>query len=299
LKKKIVLLFLLNSFSLISIAQSIKGSLGLVINFGSHVNKIGFVANVNFSYYFIQTNFSQTFAYQFSGYGERTNFSESRSAFGLVLLAGKRNIVSDFQFDALRHNTNYQYGIAYNYLIYKDKAQTSQLSGGWGLHINHFSMLFENDVFGGQAKDRFRTGILQLNYRYQNLNFFSKFSIWTGETKNSIWKKEAMPNCPNGYRSLKDLLYGKTSHGIASFGLNWKMYDNVIFTNSIGVDSEQIRHVLQNKLSHDLILIPKKYPRNTPHYPRLDENGLPIFEKSQRKKDNFYFQMGLNDYWSY
>ena len=71
-------------------------------------------------------------------------------------------------------------------------------------------------------------------------------------------------------------------------------YGNIL-QMKVGVDSERFRHAFQNRLTHDLIILPKKVTRNTPHYPRLDENGCPVFEKELVRKDKWYFQVGLND----
>jgi hypothetical protein len=295
---KIILFLLFTIYSFNFFSQKLNAQLGLLINFGTKVNAIGISANVNFQYAFTQTNIFSSIKYNLTSYGKRKSFFESRTGAGLILLAGKKNIVADFHFDGLNHNTNYQYALGFNYLIYNDNIGTSQLSGAWSLHVNYFSLLFENDVFGGQAKDRFRTGVIQINYRYKEFKFFSNLYIWTGETKNSIWIKEKSKACPNGYRSLENLPYGKTSHGILSVGTHYSALFNQLFTTKIGVESEQIRHFLQNRLSHDLILLPKSYPRTTPHYPRLNREGKPIFNKKERKKDQLYFQINLNEVWS-
>lgn len=278
-------------------AQQVGAQVGLIFSVGTHVNAIGLTGNFYFQYAFTQLNINQSVKCYERSYGKRRYFVESRSGLGLMLLAGKQNMRPDFHFDGLNHNSSYEYALGFNYLIYIDNCGTSQLSGGWGLHAKYFSFLFENDVFGGQAKDRFRSGNLQLSYRYQYFKFFTNLFIWTGETKNSTWHKESMPNCPNGYRSLSELPFGKTSHGIVSAGIIYNFMYQQIISFKTGLDSEQIRHGFQNRLSHDLILLPKSYPRHTPHYPRLNEEGLPIFRKEERKKDKLFMQLSLNDFY--
>jgi hypothetical protein len=44
--------------------------------------------------------------------------------------------------------------------------------------------------------------------------------------------------------------------------------------------------------------MPKSYKRTTPHYPRLDKNGKPVFTKGERRSDRFYFQASVNENWS-
>lgn len=278
--------------------QHFGASVGLLLNIGTHVNSIGVSVNTYYQDYFYQFNVGSTFTLSGYSYGSRKNFIESRNSVGLVLLAGKREITPDFQLNGLMHNSTYNYGVAYNYIVYYDNAGTSQLSGGWGAHIKNLSILFENDVFGGQAKDRFRTGHLTFNYRYNDFKFTSGLYLWTGETANSVWQKVSLDQCPSGFRILEELPYGKTSHGILYGGISTNLGFGQIGQFRLGIDSERVRHAVQNRFTHDLIFLPKSFKRNTPHYPRLDENGCAVFENSLIRKDKFYMQFGINENWS-
>jgi hypothetical protein len=271
---------------------------GAVVEFGSHINALGISGNVYYTDFFYQFNVSSQLKYNFTSLGNRRHFWENRTAAGLILLAGKRNLTPDFQFDALNHQSNFSKGLGYNYIWYFDQIGTSQRSGGWSLHINYFSFLFENDVFGGQSKDRFRTGMIHLNYRYQDWKFFTNLNLWTGETANSFWNKIPLPKCPSGIRSLENLPYGKTSHGILSVGVYRNFLEKQNASFKIGIDSEHIRHATQNRFAHDLLILPKNIERNTPHYPRLNEDGRPVFDKSEVRKSRIYFQSGINEIWS-
>lgn len=273
-------------------------SAGMVINIGTHVNTFGAVANFYYSDFFYQLNAQSQFKFNFKSYGGRSMFWENRNALGIVLLAGKRNITPDFQLDALNHQTRFSKGIAYNYIWYFDQAATSQRSGAWALHINHFFIAHENDVFGAQSKDRFRTAILHLSYRYEEWKFFTNLFIWTGETRESKWDKTPLPGAPNGYRDLSPLPYGKTSHGIWSFGVTRHLMYNQTVGLKTGIDSEHIRHAVQNKFAHDLILFPKSFPRNTPHYPRLDQDGMPVFNKEKARKSRLFLEVNMNEIYS-
>lgn len=273
-------------------------SIGLLLNFGSHVNSVGVSVNSYYHDYFYQLNVGSTFTYNLTSYGSRKKFWESRSSLGLLFLAGQKQITPDFQLNGLLHNTPYNYGIGYNYIWYYDNAETSQLSGGWSAHVKNFSILFENDVFGGQAKDRFRTGHLAFNYRYQDFKFVTGLYIWTGETANSVWERVSMDKCPSGFRILEDLPYGKTSHGIVYGGIVYNLGYGQFAQAKMGIDSEKIRHGFQNRFIHDLLFLPSSVERNTPHYPRLDENGCATFEDTLVRKSKFYFQIGANENWS-
>jgi hypothetical protein len=295
------------SLTLCSNAQQIGAKVGVVINLGSHVNGFGINSSVFYSDYFYQINFGLQNKFNILSYGNRKLFTENRIAFGGLILGGKKNNSVDFDFHSLNHNTNYQYALGFNYLWYFDEVGTSQKSGSWSIHANQFSLLFENDVFGGQARDRFRSGILQISFRTNEIKYFTNLYIWTGETKNSSWIKEKTHIHPNGYRILEHLPYGKTSHGILNLGVLLNGSDLTFqkrflksenYSIKLGIDSEQIRHFFQNKISHDLILLPGKINRNTPHYPRLDEEGKPVFEKQKIRKNKVFFQFSTNENWS-
>ncbi len=298
--KKIVILFSL--FCTVANAQSFTnsrfgGSIGLLVNIGTHQRSVGFNLKAYYTDYFYQVNIGHTITFNGLSYGLRKNFWENRSYLGAVLLAGKRGAIRDFELDGLNHQTNYNLGVSFNYLIYVDNVGTSQLSGAFGMHIKDFSLRFENDVFGGLALDRYRTGHILASYRTENFKFNAGTYFWTGDTENTPWIRNSTTSCPNGYRVLEDRPYGKTSNGALYGGVLVNMpYGNTAFWR-VGVDSENVRHILQNRLIHDAVFLPKKLRHYTPHYPRLDQNGCAVFEKSEARKDLLYMQFGLNDNW--
>lgn len=270
--------------------------IGLVCHFGTHQNVIGISLNSYYQQYFYQINANTQLTYRLTDYGNRKFFWESRSCLGGLLLGGKNRGFSDFEFGEGWQNSSYKNGIGYAYIWYFDNKSTSQRSGMWALHLSPISVLFENDVFGGQAKDRFRTGAIQFSYLQENFKINAGINIWTGETKGSKWIKD---KTKYGYRDLSSLPYGKTSHGIFKLGISYPLPYQQTGNFQVGLDDEQIRHFIQNRLSHDLLLFPKKFPRNTPNYPRLDDEGMPIFTKKERKATQPYFSIGLNQNWSY
>ncbi len=273
--------------------------IGLILNFGSHVNQLGVKIDAFANYQFFQINIGNSTTYSLNNLGTRKRFFENRLSLGASILGGKKNMEPDFIWGGLRHQTNYSNAIGYNYIWYRDNIGTSQNSGGWTFQLSHFQLFFENDIFAGTGRDKYRTGHLMLSYRNKNANFQLGTKLWTGETRGSEWVKTKSSACPNGFRILENLPFGKTSHGIFYGGITYLLpYGNTI-NGQIGIDSEQIRHGFQNKISHDLILFPKFIERKTPHYPRLDENGCIVHNKESIRKDKLYIQIGLNNLWSY
>lgn len=271
---------------------------GLVLNFGSHINAIGLNLNTYYTDYFFQFNAGSTIYFYGTGYGGRKKFWESRNSLGLVLLAGKRNTVRDFQFDGLNHQTNYDYGLAYNYLWYFDNSGTSQRSGGFGIHIKNISLYHENDIFAGGAKDRFRTGHFLISYKMLDVKLGVGLAIWTGESLNGEKVNHSNSKMRKGYKTLDDLPFGKTSHGNSYVSMVTNLPYQQNFHFRIGMDNEHIRHAIQNRLIHDMLLLPAKMNRTSYHYPRLDLEGCPTFEKKSVRPTKFYTQFGMNEYWS-
>ncbi len=273
-------------------------TVGVNLRFGTHINSIGLLIHTYYLRNSFQINFGNTVSYNLTSYGNRRYFSESRTSLGLILLAGKKEQIPDFQLDGLLHNSSSNCALGYNYIWYNDNAHTSQHSGGWSLNLKKTTILFENDVFSGEGKDRFRSGHLVFSYRNNPWKLIGGISIWTGETAQTIWQKTSFPGCPNGFRSLEETSYGKTSHGILYGGFTYDLGSGQSLTYRMGADSEHIRHSFQNRLMHDMIFLPSKIKRNTPHYPRLDKNGCPVFEKNKVRKTEIYFQGGLNINWN-
>ncbi|MEJ6798172.1 MAG: polymorphic toxin type 23 domain-containing protein [Crocinitomicaceae bacterium] len=272
---------------------------GLVMNVGAHTNQIGLRLNGYVNYSFTQINLENTTTFSLTNIAKRSKMWENRIALGGMLLAGTRSQQEDFVWGGLHHQSNYRHALGYNYLWYRDNSQTSQNSGGWTIQSSGFQLLFENDIFAGTGRDKYRTGHLQLAYQYEDFVFQTGIKLWTGETRGSRWEKIHLDKCPSGFRILADLPYGKTSHGIFYFGANYKLPYSNFASARIGIDSEQVRHTFQNRLSHDMILLPKGIERKTPHYPRLNEDGYPVFFKADIRKSRFYGQLGLNNVWSY
>ena len=270
---------------------------GIVLDFGSHENEIGIECNAFGIYKFAQINAGSRLSFVLNSLGSRKQFRENRTNLGILLLGGKKETVPDTYFAGLIQNSKFNNALGYNYIWYFDNAGTSQQSGAFALTVKNTTVFFENDVFGGQAKDRFRTGHLQFSYRTALARYSLGLNLWTGET-NGAPRLKPNEHCPNGYKNLTTLPFGKTSHGVIYFGVQYQLPLKQTIHWRIGMDSEEIRHAFQNRLIHDLIFLPKGFPRSTPHYPRLDNNGNPVFIKKEKRKDQVYFQVGTNGNWS-
>ncbi len=287
-------------FSSYTISQTWNSShlgvrLSLLVSIGSHQSSCGFSIQTFAAIPNAQLNVGSTFRYFGNNLGNRSNFGEFRSSLGLVLRAGKSTNPINFDWDGALHQSASPYSLGYSYLFYWDRIGTAQRSGTWNIGIQRIDLQFENDVFGGQAKDRFRTGNLVVSYRNHLQKVSLGVQLWTGETRNSIWDKTPRDRCPNGCRDLTPLPFGKLNHGIVCIEAKQLTDFDQRAGVRLGIDSEQIRHIAQNRISHDLILFPKSIQRNTPHYPRLNEKGENVFSRKDIRPDLLYYQVFLND----
>lgn len=266
----------------------------LTANFGTHINQFGVKVQGYYTEEFIQINAGNQFLINASNLANRQDFIENRINIGAVLLAGKRSSTPTFIFDGLNHQTQFDYGLGYNYLWYLDNSDSYQVSGGFGFHIKQFSLLIENDIFSGNGRDRFRTSFTQLNYHNEMINIKLNTQLWTGETWGTELKKRDEKPYPVGYKDLRNTLYGRNSHGILSLGIDYYLFYGNSLSAAIGIDSEVVRNGLQNRFMHDKPFIPKRWRKPNVTYPMLDKFGLPIHNNADARKNVLYFQFGLN-----
>lgn len=269
--------------------------LQLLFTVGTCRTSVGIKLNTFLSVSYAQLNLGTTYRFHAFNLGERYCFGEWRHHAGLTGMFGAETNPVNFQWDGGFHQSRRLYSLGYSHLWYVDKAGTTQRSGTLTAGIQRVDVVFENDLFAGQGKDRFRTGQLLISYRTATEKVGIGVQLWTGETKHAVWHKEQMKGAPGGYRDLSPLPYGKTSHGLLFLTAQRVFMDNQVAGLQLGVDSEQVRHIFQNKISHDLVLLPKKFPRVTPHYPRLTETGEATFDIRKKRRDRFFFQESVNE----
>jgi hypothetical protein len=266
--------------------------LGLSAQFGTHIQQIGIKLQAFYTQSFIQLNTGYLIHFNNLNLGARSNYLESRINIGAVLLGGKRDAIPTFILDGLNHQTAYRYGWGYNYLWYIDQAGTSQRSGGMAFHLAQWSLLLENDFYGGQGKDRFRTSHAQLNYHTENVNFSINTHLWTGETGGV--RRQENGKYSAQYKDISSNHLGKTSHGIAHVGIDYHFIFGNVLSLDAGYDHERIRHILQNRLMHDKKFVPQKIRKVNPHYPMLDVNGEPSLNGEDVKPGKIMLQIGSN-----
>ena len=267
---------------------------GISANFGTHVNQMGLKIQGYYTYKFFQVNAGNHIRFNTTNLGRRENFVTQRINTGIVFMGGKRNINPQLILDGLNHQSKYQYAIAYNYLWYFDNIGTSQNSGGFGFHVQQFSLLIENDIFAGTGHDRFRTSYLGIMYHNDLYNISLNTKLWTGETRGTLLQNTTDSLYMKGFKDLRDTPFGRTSHGIISVGFDYQIiYGNVVSAMA-GIDSERIRNALQNDFMHNQVFFPKGWRRYNTIYPMLDAIGLPVHNKKDIAPAKPLIQLGIN-----
>ena len=99
------------------------------------------------------------------------------------------------------------------------------------------------------------------------------------------------------YKSDVDGNYTQNSHGLLSLQVQYVTDYFQQLQGNIGMDAERVRHVVQNRLIHDMIFLPKNWRKKTnAHIPMLDDEGNQyLFKENQNtKKPTLYFNAFSN-----
>lgn len=140
-----------------------------------------------------------------------------------------------------------------------------------------------------------------LQYRNKNISIGINNLLWTGANGKRVNDE----NYPSrfGYMDLTNSQYGNLSHGLLGLQFqfvpikNYYPYGKQTLQFNAGVDAEQIRNVIQNKLIHDMYFIPKAWQKTkNAHIPMISNNGEPFLYKENQKikKPSLYLNGALN-----
>lgn len=286
---------------------SFRFKIGLIVEYGTHVNRLGVMASTASRYSATQVNAELRGFYNFQTLGPAQKGVETVWSVGIAQGFGGSFDTQNPLVDSHFFDSDRLYSLGYTFSKYDDKIQTSQGTGSFFFSHKDFFLNFENDLFGNtRGRDRFRTGGVSLHYYQDRLLFSVKNIIWTGETRCKEKVSHTDTNYPSryGYQDVTKCKYGNLSHGIAAVNVRFMPEDwfGQHFNAALGIDHEKIRHFFQNKLIHDMYFVPDKInPSQNLHYPMLDENGDPyLFLKDQiLKKARIYAQLGANGHWLY
>lgn len=299
-KVTIILILLLNFALQAQELSKLKSGLtgGISFSAGSHVNRVGIFLQTYTVIDFVQLNLRMNINRDFTGLGACKKGFEFQSNLGLVFSCGNRDIEQRDFFIPNANNSCRPYSFGYSYNIYQNYWETSQNTGTFSLGFDKILIMSENDIFGQPASDKFRTASIRILYIDKNKFFGVNSTLWTGNPKGTLRITDSGYPARYGYREITKGKYGTFSNGILSvIGACQIPYSQTFMIES-GIDSEKVRHALQNKFIHDLCFLPKRFSKAlNPHYPMLTDKGeLYLFKQEQNiKPAKFYYRISGND----
>ena len=280
---------------------------GLSLQFGTHLNRLGLSGHLFYVRDFAQVNLHWRGTYQLSGWGPRNpalSGWETQASLGLALSWGQVDSLPNPFVSPVSLQTGRFYGVAYAYNFYFDQYQTTQRTATFGLHLYRLQIATENDALIGGIDDRYRTGSLQIHYRFPTTQVGLNTILWTGDARDRKVKRVTDSDYPSrfGYKDLSEARYGRFSHGILAATLKQDLGFGQLVEVQAGLDAEQIRHGLQNRFIHDMMFVPDGIIKaKNVHYPMLTPSGEPyLYRPDQRiRPARFFFQAGLNPEFCY
>jgi len=238
---------------------------------GNRFQRIGLTVQAYYFSDFVQINAEVRVYHNFKNLGPPGQYNELVTAAGLVLGYGAKQKEHNPFLSSVSNQTKYTSSVGYSYNLYFNKIKTTQQTGIIALQFNKFSIISENDIFARAIKDRFRTGAILALYQYKNLYQFAvNCTMWTGQMRKKITNDKSFPFY--GYMDTTYGLYAHYSHGLLSGQFKMALNNGQDLQANIGVDAEQVRNFVQNRLVHDVIPTKGHWPKNC-HIPMLDNKG--------------------------
>lgn len=284
------------SFSQFEHSKHFGINVGAVIAVGNRFHRIGLVLQGYYLYDFFQINAEARMYHNIKNLGPKLEYNEAVTSMGIVIAyGGKQNYFNSF-LSPVSNQTKHAYSVAYSYNAYFNKINTRQSTGTIALQFGSVSVISENDLYAHPLLDRFRTGAFLIQYQYKNLfQAAVNCTMWTGKMGNPVRDNKEFPHI--GYMDTTGGVYTNYSHGVLSAQFKFNAGHGQNAQLNLGVDAEQIRNTVQNRLIHDLIFLPRKWykPINC-HIPMLDTEGNQyLYKKNQKiKKPEFYLNAFSN-----
>jgi hypothetical protein len=296
---KFIIFFLIGFYSSVfaqlEIGKNYGFNIGVVSAFGTHVQRFGIVVQGYAVYNFAQINASVRIYDNFKDLGPKGAHPELNAALGLCLGYGNRTRKENWFMSSISNQTGYRNSVSYSYNVWYNKIKTSQVTGIIALQFNHFSIISENDILAKPMLDRFRTGALLIQYQDKHFQYAVNCTMWTGKMGTGVKHDSIFPS--HRYMNATDGVYGNLSHGLLSAQVKFANEYGQYLQANAGIDAEQVRNVVQNKITHDMPFVPKKWNKaQNMHIPMIDTKGNQyLYRKDQKIRKPKLF---LNGYTS-
>ena len=283
---------------------------GIVAEYGTHIQRLGFVASFFTTFRNHEFDLEYKSYFNFKNLGPSNKYWENSFTAAYTYGFGKsiENHTPSTYFKPIISHLDEKYAVSYALTFFFNKIGSQQSIGRFSFYIDNWIISSENDLFGNfKGRDRFRTGSFTFGYHSEEFLYMINTVLWTGDGKCAEAKKytaetsdaSTKTGARFGFKDISKCFFGKFSHGILNGQITYKPnnFFDQNYTVSTGVDSEKVRHFIQNKIIHDMYFLPPAFINSKNlHYPILDENGEPFLdEKKQKiKRDRFYFRLGQN-----
>lgn len=266
-----------------------------MIAVGNRFQRIGLNINAYYFYDFAQVNAGIRLYRNLRNLGPQREYNESVVSCGVVLAyGGKQKYFNPFV-NEYSNQTKRKFCVAYSYNAYFNKVKTKQQTGIVVLQFDKISFITENDILAKPFFDRFRTGGFLIQYQYKNVfQAAVNCTMWTGQLGRQVMDNK---NFPCGYMDTTGGTYSNISHGLLSLQVKCNLGYGQNAQANVGVDAEQVRNFVQNKLIHDMIFVPRKlFKQINSHIPMIDsDNRQYLFNPGQKvKRLDFYWNTFSN-----
>ena len=263
-------------------------NIGVIFAIGTHIDRFG--GNVNAFYITDQIQINPEFRVYFNAknLGPKKQSLEAVFGLGIVYSYGKTDSVNNDFYSVISNQTPRKNSFGYAYNFYLNDIKTNQSTGTISIQVNNFSFITDNDLFSGTPRlDRFRTAGILLRYQKDDYQFGINTTLFTGQ----MGERVTDPNYPfvGVYENRDGGKYTEHSHGLlsAQFKYSGEHYQN--YQASIGIDSERVRHAVQNRFAHD-IMVSRGI---NAHIPMIDNKGEQYLFKEGQKVKPLKFYMNL------
>ena len=295
----ILAIFLITNLNFAQV-QNFGLSGGLSFSLGNKVNRIGLRGSVFYTYGFVQLNATVNTYYNFQTLALKKKTPELQLGIGAQFGFGKQDSITNRFVSLTDNNTGYFYSAGYSFMYFFDKQNTSQGGGILNVNIENFTFATSNDLFGfGKGwRDRFRTAAVLFQYRYLDTKFALNSTMWTGDYIGCVKVKDSDYPARFGYKENDKAIYGVNMASLLSLQVEQLLPYSQVARVNVGLDSEWVRHFLQNKLIHDQYFVPRQFiKRPQMHFPMIDKDGNQyLFKEGQKVRPaTFYFNLGMNN----
>ncbi len=278
-----------NSFSQQYQEGKVGVNVGIILAIGTHIDRFGVSINSYYHNNHFQINPELRLYFNGKNLGPNQQSVEGVVSLGVVYNYGKKDTITNDFYSSISNQSQRKNSFGYAYNFYFNDIQTSQKTGTVSIQVSDYNFIAENDLFAQPKLDRYRTGGFLFQYQKENIQLGINTTLFTGEMGQRITDESYPFN--HVYENTVGGKYTQFSHGLLSAQLKYVGNYYQTYQANVGIDSEKVRHTVQNRFIHDFIVLPKITKNINAHIPMIDAKGEQyLFKEGQKVKPiKFYF----------